>query len=133
MDMMPNLTTDFPKPWERALPQSSLLASTPAPARKRRREDDLDPNIWKRRAVSPSMSVQSSPVLPQSPLVKEAGGNNNILGPPPKSAAGPLFSERPASHDNGGRSVGPPAGTFKRVGLQGMTETSDGFMNMSIE
>lgn len=117
MDMTPSTafgsTTEFAKPLER-----NSRASTPVAAshisslgdfrRKRRREDDLDSNLFKRRAVSPSTSIQSSPVMPNSPVVKD-----------PKAEA----VNRNTSH----------AGTPRRVGLQGMNETSDGFMNMSIE
>lgn len=117
--------------------RSRSRSSTPHPAgtavgeicRKRRREDDFDPNLFKRRAVSPSMSAQSSPVLNHSSTVNDNGPN--IWGPPSK--LGPPFSERPSiSSDNGNRTT-PHAGGTKRVGLQGMTEASDGFMNMSIE
>ncbi|CRG90876.1 hypothetical protein PISL3812_07922 [Talaromyces islandicus] len=87
--------------------------------RKRRRDDDLDPESFKRRAVSPGMSVQSSPILTHSPIVKDG----NALVVPPKSAA-PLFPEQ--NHNNTSNGV-------KRIGLQGMNETNDGLMNMSIE
>ncbi|KAL1962352.1 hypothetical protein VTN77DRAFT_9765 [Rasamsonia byssochlamydoides] len=86
--------------------------------RKRRRDDDLDPESFKRRAVSPGMSVQSSPVLAHSPVVKDS----NAWVVPPKST--PLFP----SDGSSGHSTG-----MKRVGLQGMNETNDGLMNMSIE
>lgn len=138
MDMTPSTTTDIPKPWERPSSRSSStpLASYAAQAKKRRREDDFDPNVLKRRAVSPSMSVQSSPVLPLSPVVRDAASNYNIWGPPSKLALGPLFPERQGNNnhnENGGRSTAAHTGTLKRVGLQGMNETNDGFMNMSIE
>lgn len=87
---------------------------------KRRRDDDFDPASFKRRAVSPGMmgSTQSSPVVPQSPTLNadKAWGR-----PPPKTHAD-------RSNSNGSVSGGP-----KRVGLQGMTEASDGFMSMSID
>lgn len=91
--------------------------------RKRRRDDDLDPDSFKRRAVSPGMSVQSSPVLTQSPIVKD--GNAWVV--PPKATGALVTGEQ-----TGGTSNGHPSG-MKRVGLQGMTETNDGLMNMSIE
>lgn len=94
--------------------------------RKRRREDDFDASLFKRRAVSPSVSVQSSPVLTHSSVIDNGP---NIWGPPSK--LGPPFSERP-NPDNANRTT-PHSGTAKRVGLQGMTEASDGFMNMSID
>lgn len=84
---------------------------------KRRREEDFDPGALKRRAVSPGLSVQSSPVLPQSPNVT---GEKAWGRPPPKTG----------ERSNSGGSVN---GGMKRVGLQGMTETNDGLMNMSID
>jgi hypothetical protein len=93
-------------------------AARKANNRKRGRDDDLDPASFKRRAVSPGMSVQSSPVLQHSP-----GFNGDKAWgqmPPPKTG-----NERSNSGGGGGSS--------KRVGLQGMVETNDGLMNMSIE
>ena len=86
---------------------------------KRRRDDDFDPASFKRRAVSPGMSVQSSPVLPQSPVLN----NDKTWGHPPAKTNG---------HGDRSNSGGSVSGT-KRVGLQGMTETHDSLMNMSIE
>ena len=77
------------------------------------RDDDFDPNYFKRRAVSPGLSVQNSPVLPQSP---------GWWGTPKRE-------ERISS--NG--SAGSGTGTGKRIGMQGMNDTNDGLMNMSIE
>ncbi|KAF2794530.1 hypothetical protein K505DRAFT_241982 [Melanomma pulvis-pyrius CBS 109.77] len=99
---------------------------------KRRRDDDLDGNSIKRRAVSPGVSVQNSPVLSQSPAQRDssvwgttakAGRENSVGG----HAAG----ER--SNSGGSVSIMTPSLGPKRVGLQGMTDTSDGFMKMSIE
>ncbi|KAJ9385876.1 hypothetical protein DTO063F5_4083 [Paecilomyces variotii] len=119
-------STDIPRPPERPQSGSSNAQASQASfaelPRKRRRDDDLDPNSFKRRAVSPGMSVQSSPILPQSPMIKET----TFWGPPPKSLPGALGSE------NGSNSSGH-SGPVKRVGLQGMNETNDGLMNMSIE
>lgn len=97
-------------------------AARKANNRKRGRDDDLDPSSFKRRAVSPGMSVQSSPVLPQSP-----GFNGDKAWgqmPPPKTS-----NER----SNSGGGGGGGGSSNKRVGLQGMVETNDGLMNMSIE
>jgi hypothetical protein len=91
-------------------------AARKANNRKRGRDDDLDPSSFKRRAVSPGMSVQSSPVLPQSPGFN--GDKTWGQMPPPKAGC-----ER---SNSGG-------GSNKRVGLQGMVETNDSLMNMSIE
>ncbi|KAL5343582.1 hypothetical protein BJX70DRAFT_385367 [Aspergillus crustosus] len=142
MDMTPSTTFgsnnfEFVKPSERPVSRSSTpLPSQPGVIselrKKRRREDDFDPNLFKRRAVSPSMSAQSSPIMPNSPAVMDTGPN--IWGPPPKSAIGPLFNDRsePATR-NGNAPTTPHTGTLKRVGMHGMNEANDGFMNMSIE
>ena len=93
------------------------------------RDDDFDPNYFKRRAVSPGLSLQNSPVLPQSPLQRDGSWWGT-----PKSNR-----EVPSVHVSGERvssngSTGSVTGTGgKRVGLQGMTDTHDGLMNMSIE
>lgn len=88
---------------------------------KRRRDDDFDPASFKRRAVSPGMSVQSSPILPQSPVLS----TEKSWGHPPPKANGHGHADR----SNSGGSIN---GT-KRVGLQGMVETNDSLMNMSID
>lgn len=94
---------------------SSSRSATPQPGptaaeitrkvnNKRRRDDDFDPSSFKRRAVSPSMSVHNSPVM-QSPMQRE----------------GSFWGKAPG---------GVPG---KRVGFQGMVDTNDGLMKMSIE
>lgn len=86
---------------------------------KRRRDDDFDPYFIKRRAVSPGMSVQSSPVLPQSPSMATDKSWSKLA---PKSTIQGDRSNS-GSNMNGG----------KKVGLQGMTETNEGIMSMSID
>lgn len=84
---------------------------------KRRRDDDLDPVALKRRAVSPSIS--NSPVM-QSPMQRDAapwGSRQGSTGGEKGEAAG----------------HGTPGRGGKRVGFQGMVDTSDGMMRMSIE
>lgn len=85
--------------------------------KKRLRDDDFDATSFKRRAVSPGLSAQNSPIA-QSPMQRD-----NIA-----------WGGRPASTCNltdGGKS---PANTIqKRIGLQGMMDTNDGLMKMSIE
>ena len=103
----------------------ALQVACPEFRRKRRRDDDLDPESFKRRAVSPGMSVQSSPVMSQSPMIKD-GSSRGLQ----KSTPGPFSLERDA---NSSGSSNGHTGSIKRVGLQGMTETNDGLMNMSIE
>ena len=90
---------------------------------KRRREDDFDPDSFKRRAVSPGLSVQSSPVLTGSPVL-----DGKAWGRPPSSKA-----NGQQQHNDRSNSAGSSGGGIKRVGFQGMTETHDGLMNMSIE
>lgn len=123
------------------LPVVRSRSSTPQPpttiaeitrkVNKRRREDDLDPIYFKRRAVSPGMSLQNSPVLPQSPAQKDGGW----WGIPPKPTR-----ETPGGHvagekvNNNGAAVSANGlGLSKRIGFQGMSDTNDGLMNMSIE
>ncbi|EON69298.1 hypothetical protein W97_08458 [Coniosporium apollinis CBS 100218] len=121
-------------------------ASTPQPMvppsavdglrkQKRRRDDDFDDiNSFKRRAVSPGMSVQNSPILSQSP------GQRGEWGAPPKTSregsvgVGQALSGHAAGErSNSSGSTSTPSLGPKRVGLQGMVDTNDGLMKMSIE
>ena len=107
---------------------------------KRRRDDDLDPIALKRRAVSPSISVHNSPVM-QSPMQRDAAP----WGSRPGSNSGETAGGSSAASDSGSVSGNPGnngsaaagAGKFGpakgRVGFQGMVDTSDGMMRMSIE
>lgn len=111
---------------------SSILIDTGRKFNKRMRDDDFDPNYFKRRAVSPGMSLQNSPILPQSPSQRDIGlwgsqskSNREIPG---VQVLGERVSSG-GSTSSGNVSVGPA----KRFGLQGMNDTSDGLMNMSIE
>lgn len=88
---------------------------------KRRRDDEFDAYFIKRRAVSPGLSVQSSPVLPQSPVFT----NDKSWSKLPNKSNGHGHGDR----SNSGSSI---AGS-KKVGLQGMNETNDGIMSMSID
>lgn len=129
------------------------------------RDDDWDVLHFKRRAVSPGMSLQNSPILPQSPLSSNNGHNGHVgwAGQWPKAGGGggsgfngqhhdvPTASPVVSVNGNGsgerissagsvssGSGVGSGnggglAGTPRRVGLQGMNDTSDGLMSMSIE
>lgn len=121
----------------RSRSQTPQPATMPSPAEiswkvgKRRRDDDLDAYSFKRRAVSPGLSLQSSPVLPQSPAQKDGGW----WGLPPKTnrdvPSGSVAGER--ANSNGSVSSSSGHGPPKRVGFQGMSDTNDGLMNMSIE
>ena len=97
------------------------------------------------------MSLQNSPILPQSPLSSSShNGHVGWAGQWPKAGgqhhhdvptASPVISgsgERISSAGSvsSGSGVGSGtalAGTPRRVGLQGMNDTSDGLMSMSIE
>ena len=99
---------------------------------KRRRDDDFDlGDFAKRRAVSPGLSVQSSPVLPQSPVATAA---DKAWGRPPasKGSAGGTPGG-PTERSNSGSSVSNNNGLKKVVGLQRMDETNEGLMSMSID
>ncbi|KAL8895905.1 MAG: hypothetical protein Q9192_003382 [Flavoplaca navasiana] len=142
-------------------PQSSVMSSTPQPStvkatngsesrsitpqlaqnsvdslrkgNKRMRDDDFDPYFFKRRAVSPGLSLQNSPILPQSPLQKDGGW----WGVQPKygreSASAQTVGDRISSGGSASSGNGAPSVPGKRVGHQGMSDTNDGLMNMSIE
>jgi capping protein alpha len=101
---------------------------------KRRRDDDFDEQSFKRRAVSPGLSVHNSPVISQSPSQRDGSlwGTTATTTKASRetSISGQSNGER--SNSGGSMSMTPTLGP-KRVGLQGMTDTSDGFMKMSIE
>lgn len=115
-----------------ASPQPSLISrpATPQPggsfvavditqklSKKRLRDDDFDLFSIKRRAVSPGMSVHNSPII-KSPMQRDHTA----------------WGSRPASSCNIGEAGKSPVNTFqKRVGLQGMMDTNESLMKMSIE
>jgi hypothetical protein len=68
---------------------------------------------FKRRAVSPAVSVHNSPIM-QSPMQRDSWG------------------ARPSGNGEGSKG-GSNSGPIKRVGFQGMVDTNDGLMKMSIE
>lgn len=121
-------------------PGSVSRSSTPQPlapltaadglkkSSKRRRDDDLDEYSIKRRAVSPGLSVHNSPVLSQSPANRDLWGSAKLTKEPSSGATVSGERSNSISSANMTPSLGP-----KRVGLQGMTDTSDGLMKMSIE
>ncbi|KAK5135805.1 hypothetical protein LTR08_004632 [Meristemomyces frigidus] len=95
---------------------------------KRRREDDFDIATIKRRAVSPGMgSAQNSPVLTHSP-----GQRDGQWGQPPDRKKEEVMAARSNSGGSGSL-AGLSNGTGKKLGLQGMVDTNDGLMKMSIE
>jgi hypothetical protein len=101
---------------------SPSRCSTPQPMEmrktlgKRRRDDDLDPTLFKRRAVSPGLSLQNSPILPPSPAQRESS-----------------WWQSKAHRESSTSSSGTGITLGKRIGMQGMNDTNDGLMNMSIE
>ena len=92
-------------------------------------EDDFDPHYFKRRAVSPGMSLQNSPVLPQSP---QSGWWNQATKPTRESPHAQVLGERVSSGGSSSSTSGP-LGTPKRIGLQGMTDTHDAIMKMNLD
>nr|KMM65103.1 hypothetical protein CPAG_01455 [Coccidioides posadasii RMSCC 3488] len=89
---------------------------------KRRRVDDLDLDLasFKRRAVSPGTSTQSSPSQSQAFSFPESSQSGHLS----KAKICPTSTQSTSS----GHSQ-----TVKRVGLQGMSEANEGFMNMTID
>lgn len=102
---------------------------------KRRRDDDFDPHSFKRRAVSPGMnSVHNSPIM-QSPLQRDMapwGSRPGSNHGGDKASATPSENGSAGGNGNGGGRPAPP-GAKGRVGFQGMVDTNDGLMRMSIE
>lgn len=98
---------------------------------KRRRDDDFDIATVKRRAVSPGMSTQNSPVLTQSPSYRDSNG---VWGHPPekKNSQGANSDTSQSSHQASSSRTGSASGPGKKLGLQGMVDTNDGIMKMSI-
>ncbi|KZF21136.1 hypothetical protein L228DRAFT_269535 [Xylona heveae TC161] len=110
------------------------ITEVPRKANKRARDDELDSTSLKRRAVSPGMSVQNSPILTQSPAQKDSswwGLARANREPTPASSIGAAPGER--ANSGSSASSGVTATSMKRVGLQGMNDTNDGIMKMSIE
>lgn len=93
---------------------------------KRRRDDDFDPVSFKRRAVSPGMSVHNSPIL-QSPMQRDVAP----WGSRPGSVGGDGMSK--GSSENGSQTGGGRGKGLGRVGFQGMIDTKDGITKLSIE
>ncbi|KAI5285204.1 hypothetical protein KEM54_000750 [Ascosphaera aggregata] len=88
---------------------------------KRRRDDFMNFNTFKRRAVSPSVSVTSAQSSPKVAPVNRPGSISSESG------------NASFGSGNGNNSSTGSGTSLKRVGLQGMKETNDGFMNMRID
>lgn len=102
-------------PSRSSTPQPTHAEMTQKMNKKRRRDDDFDITSFKRRAVSPGMSAHNSPIM-QSPMQRD-------LAP---------WGTRPSSNGDSTK-PGTNGGPLKRVGFQGMVDTNDGLMKMSIE
>jgi len=103
---------------------------------KRRRDDDFDPVSFKRRAVSPGMSVHNSPIM-QSPLQRDmapwgAGSRPGSVGGDTVGKGG-SGSGSGAPSENGSGNGSRVGGAKGRVGFQGMVDTNDGITRLSIE
>lgn len=97
---------------------------------KRRRDDDLDMQSIKRRAVSPGVSVGNSPILSQSPSQR----SENLWGQPRHGRSDSMSGHGPGerSSSNGGSSQTPLLGA-KRIGLHGINDMQGMAEKMSIE
>ncbi|KAI1018187.1 hypothetical protein LB505_001400 [Fusarium chuoi] len=102
---------------------------------KRRRDDDFDPVSFKRRAVSPGMSVHNSPVM-QSPLQRDGmswGSRPGSNGGDKAGSSAPSEAGSTPGNVSGSSSAAGRLNSKGRVGFQGMIDTHDGIMRMSIE
>ena len=96
------------------------------------RDDDFDESSLKRRAVSPGVSVHNSPIISQSPAQRDGSLWGTATKANRETPNGGSNNERTSSAGSASMSMTPTLGP-KRIGLQGMTDTYDGLMNMSIE
>ncbi|KAG5663371.1 hypothetical protein KAF25_001307 [Fusarium avenaceum] len=102
---------------------------------KRRRDDDFDPVSFKRRAVSPGMSVHNSPVT-QSPLQRDSmswGSRPGSNGGDKAGSSAPSEAGSTPGNPSGSSSSAGRINSKGRVGFQGMIDTQDSIMRMSIE
>ena len=132
---------DTPQPTAGPQPPPTAAEITRRINSKRRRDDDFDPVSFKRRAVSPGMSVHNSPVM-QSPLQRDmapwgsrpgSNGGDRAGGsgaPSENGSQGP--GQGQGTNGNGG-GAGRVNGNKGRVGYQGMVDTHDGITRLSIE
>lgn len=104
---------------------------------KRRRDDDFDPTAFKRRAVSPGLSVHNSPIA-QSPMQRDLASWGSRPGSKGGEKAGSSAVSESGSVNGTNNSTSSSnskgrLGSKGRVGFQGMFDTNDGIMRMSIE
>lgn len=117
-------------------PPSAAEITRKINSKRRRGDDDFDPVSFKRRAVSPGMSVHNSPVT-QSPLQRDGmswgsrPGSNG--GDKAGSSAPSEAGSTPGNLSGSSSAAGRLNNNKGRVGFQGMVDTHDGLMRMSIE
>ena len=102
---------------------------------KRRRDDDFDPVSFKRRAVSPGMSVHNSPIM-QSPLQRDMapwGSRPGSNGGDRAGGGSGAPSESGSQSQGASQSQGRVNGGKARVGFQVMVDANDGITRLSIE
>jgi hypothetical protein len=103
---------------------------------KRRRDDDLDMFSLKRRAVSPGVSVQNSPILAQSPVQRsgEAWGQQAQQAQQRMSREGSIVGPELKRSNSVSSAVGSTPGLGpKRIGLQGMHDMQGLTEKMTLE
>ena len=154
----------FPAPSLPSAPNLPTAAEITRKANaKRRRDDDyFDPTNIKRRAVSPGMSVHSSPVMGQSPVSSTGGwwygpskekreSSSHSLGTSANGSGTPNGNQAELGKNGRSMSMGSSSGAAngnvslmappstpnlgaRRVGLQqGMSDTNDGFVKMTLD
>ncbi|GKU06908.1 unnamed protein product [Fusarium langsethiae] len=117
-------------------PPSAAEITRKINSKRRRGDGDFDPVSFKRRAVSPGMSVHNSPVT-QSPLQRDGmswgsrPGSNG--GDKAGSSAPSEAGSTPGNLSGSSSAAGRLNNNKGRVGFQGMVDTHDGLMRMSIE
>lgn len=122
------------------LPNMPSAADISRKINKRRRDDDFDPASFKRRAVSPGMSSQNSPIRGQSPVLG-AGGWWSQPKALRQDSGGAMSEDRSGSMSSTGLTtpaVGPmtPSLGPKRIGTAAQTnmfDTNDGLTKMTLE
>jgi len=101
-------------PSRSSTPQPTAAEITRKVNNKRRRDDDFDPTSFKRRAVSPGMSVHNSPIM-QSPMQRD-------MAP---------WGSRPGSNGEAGKQGSTP-GPAKRVGLEAMERLESKYQTLDL-
>jgi len=113
--VLPTTSSDrHSSPSRSSTPQPTAAEITRKVNNKRRRDDDFDPTSFKRRAVSPGMSVHNSPIL-QSPMQRD-------MAP---------WGSRPGSNGEAGKQGSTP-GPVKRVGLEAMERLESKYQTLDL-